>query len=79
MSGKRSTNIRPGDTANHLRTNSPTSSSAGNKEFNQWWEHWMSKVSNGPLRAKSTLTKSALDEASYPSEIDEAMQEKDAA
>ena len=79
MSGKRSTNIQPSDTANHLRTSSPTSSYAGNKEFNQWWEHWMSKVSNSRLNAKSTLTKSALDEASYPSEIDEAMQEKDAA
>ena len=79
MSEKIRTNIQPSDTANHLRTNSPTSSYAGNKEFNQWWEHWMSKVSNSPLRTESTLTKSALDEASYPSEIDEAMQEKDAA
>ncbi len=79
MSGKRSTNIRPGDTANHLRTNSPTSSSAGNKEFNQWWEHWMSKVSNSRLNAKSALPKSALDEATYRSELDQTMRQKDAA
>ena len=79
MSGKRSTNMQPSDTANHLRTNSPTSSYAGNKEFNQWWEHWMSKVSNSRLNAKSALPKSALDEATYRSELDQTMRQKDAA
>jgi flagellar hook-basal body complex protein FliE len=79
MSEKRSVNIRSRDTANPAKTNVPASGYAGNKEFNQWWEHWMSKVPNSRLSAKGTLTTSALDEASYLSELTDAMQEKDAA
>ena len=79
MSEKRNVNIRSRDTAKHSPANAPASGSGGNKEFNQWWEHWMSKVPNSRLSAKSALTKSALDEASYQSELDETMQQKDAA
>ena len=79
MSEKQSGNVRSRDTANHPSTNSPTSWYGGNKEFNQWWEHWMSKVPNSRFSAKSTLTKSALDKASYQSDLDEDMIEKDAA
>ena len=79
MSEKRTANIRSRNTASPHTTNVSTSGYAGNKEFNQWWEHWMSKVPNSRLRAKSTMTNSALDEASYLSELDDAMREKDAA
>jgi len=79
MSEKRSVNIRSRDTANPSTTNVPASGYGGNKEFNQWWEHWMSKVAHNRLSAKSTMTKIAMDEASYPSELDETIQEKDAA
>jgi hypothetical protein len=78
MSEKRSANMRSRNTANSRTTNVPTSGYGGNKEFNQWWEHWMSKVSNSRF-TKSTPTTSALEEVSYLSELDEAMQEKDAA
>ena len=39
----------------------------------------MSKVPNSRFSAKSTLTKSALDKASYQPDLDEDMIEKDAA
>lgn len=79
MSEKRSANMQSRDTANAATTNVPASGYGGNKEFNQWWEHWMSKVPNSRLGAKSTMTKSALDEARYTSELDETIQRKNAA
>jgi hypothetical protein len=79
MSEKGSANVQSRDTANHPPTTSPTSGYGGNQEFNRWWEHWMSKVPNSRLSAKSTLTKDSPDKASYPSELDETMKQKDAA
>jgi hypothetical protein len=77
MSEKGSPNVQP--RAGRLPTNSSTARYKGNKEFNQWWEHWMSKVPNSRLSAKSTLTKNTTGKASYPSELDETMKRKDAA
>jgi hypothetical protein len=75
MSQKGSTNAQA-NTASHPPTNSPTSKYAGNKEFNQWWEHWMSKIPNSPLSAGMVRTPN---NASYPTELDETMRKKDAA
>jgi hypothetical protein len=79
MSEKGSGNVRSRDTSNHLPTNLSTSRSGGNKEFNQWWEHWMSKVPRSRLSARSMPAKNLQSKAGYPSERDEAAKEKNAA
>jgi hypothetical protein len=77
MSDKRDTKAEPRHTANYLSANSPGLKYGGNKEFNQWWEHWMSKVRDSRSPAKGTLMIS--NRTTYPIESDETMQEKDAA
>jgi hypothetical protein len=77
MSEKSNTKVQLKHTTNHLPANSPGLRYGGNKEFNQWWEHWMSKVRNSRLPAKSTLM--TPNETTYPIELAENMQEKDAA
>ena len=71
MSEKGSANVKTRDTESHPPTNSSTYGYGGNKEFDQWWEHWMSKVPSG----RSTLTKP--DRARRASQLEEPM--KDAA
>jgi hypothetical protein len=77
MSEKKS--FRSNDTANPRSTNRTSSGHNANKEFNQWWEHWMSKVPHNRLSAKNTVTKNAPNKFEYLSELDETIKEKDAA
>ena len=77
MSEKGSADVHAIDTETHPPTNSSSYGYGGNKEFNQWWDHWMSKVANCRSSAKSKLTKP--DKARFESELDKAMQQKDAA
>ncbi len=79
MSGKRSANVHSNDAADSPPTNSPKFGYSANREFNQWWEHWMSKIPHNRLRAKGTLTKNAPDKFRYPSGLDDSIREKDAA
>lgn len=75
MAEKESANIRSNDTANHLPANSTSSRHSANREFNQWWEHWMSKVPHNRLSAKGTRTTNAPHKFSYLSELDDTIEE----
>ena len=79
MQEKESANIQSRDTGNDSQTNSITTRHGANKEFNQWWEHWMSKVPKNRLSANKTLAKDTPDDASYRSEFDEPVTRKHAA
>ena len=79
MPEKGSANIKSRDTANNPQTRSITTRYGANKEFNQWWEHWMSKVPNARLSGNKTLAKDTPDDAGYPSELDGPVTRKDAA
>ena len=78
MSEKRSANVQPKDAANHA--NSSTSRYEGNREFNRWWQYWMSKVPQSRLNTQSKPTTIALNKAAtYSNELDDTIDEKDAA
>jgi len=79
MSEKRIANVQSDDTVDPSPTDSPISSYSAKREFNQWWEHWMSKVPHNRMSAKATLTKNVPDEFSPLSELDETITEKEAA
>ena len=77
MQKKGSANVQPNRTANHVRTDSPIVTYGANREFNRWWEHWMSKVPHTRLHAQSP-PKSGMTPASHSHEVDE-IDEKNAA
>jgi len=75
MADKRSANICSNDTADHLPANSTSPRYSANREFNQWWEHWMSKVAHNRLTAKGTRMTNAPHKHSYLSELDDTIEE----
>lgn len=79
MSEKQGGNVWPETTCSRSLTNSSTSWYEENKVFNQWWEHWMSKVNNRPLSAKGKTATNAGSRFSYSPKPDDVTKEKKAA
>jgi hypothetical protein len=76
MSEKGSANVQPRNAASH--TNLSTPRYGGNKEFNRWWDYWMSKVPDSRVSAQSKQ-RIAVNKTTYSNELDDAIDEKDAA
>ena len=75
MAEKRSANIRSNDPADCFPANSTIPRYSANKDFNQWWEHWMSKIPHNRLSGKGTRTTNTADKFSNLSELEDTIEE----